>query len=205
MKKISLLLLILAIFFAPQLLAQNNRVVGPAEKRITDSLCGCITRLDQSKITNSKEATDAFIDCFSKQSALLEDVTAERKVNMDDNGAMHDLGVDIGKNLLKEKCGGFMQLAVKMAQKNDAETNSIAGTFKKVETKGFNYLILTDNNGEENSFLWLKQFPGSEKFMNGGLSYVGKKVRIKYQEIEVYLPQAKGYYKVKEIVSLTVE
>ena len=34
--------------------------------------------------------------------------------------------------------------------------------------------------------------------------YKGKKLKIKYDEIEVYLPIAKGYYKVKEILSVDV-
>jgi hypothetical protein len=37
------------------------------------------------------------------------------------------------------------------------------------------------------------------------LVYIGKNIRIKYNELEVYLPQAKEYCKVKEIVSFDVE
>jgi hypothetical protein len=32
----------------------------------------------------------------------------------------------------------------------------------------------------------------------------GKKIDITWQEMEVYLPQAKGYYVVKEITGITV-
>ncbi|MGZ3874908.1 MAG: hypothetical protein ACXVJD_18450, partial [Mucilaginibacter sp.] len=62
----------------------------------------------------------------------------------------------------------------------------------------------TDNGNSEKSFIWLRQFPGSEKFMNGPLTLAGKKLNISWQEIEVYLPQAKGYYKVKEITGITI-
>ena len=79
------------------------------------------------------------------------------------------------------------------------------GKFKRIDNKGFNYIVITGSGGNEKSFLWLRQFPGSENFMNGSLKYIGKNVTIKYQEIEVYLPQAKGYYRVKEITSLDIE
>ena len=142
------------------------------------------------------------MECFSKNSALLEAVADERKISMDDNDGMHKIGVDIGKDLLALKCDGFMQLAMKMAKKDEVDNSYEEGKFKRIDSKGFNYIVITDNNNEEKSFLWLKQFPGSEKFMNGGANYIGKKISIKYQELEVYLPQAKGYYKVKEIISL---
>jgi hypothetical protein len=206
MKKPLLVLLALTAFFGQKLFAQANRVPGPAEKKITDSLCNCIVRLDKSKIKTAKEANDAFLECFGKQSGLLVDLAEERNVSMDDDNAMHDLGIDIGKDLLKEKCEDFMKLAVKMAQKDDAETKSTTeGKFKRIDNKGFNYIVLTDNNNREKSFLWLRQFPGSESFTTNPAQYLGKRIKIDWKEIEVYLPQARGYYKVKEIISLDVE
>ena len=35
--------------------------------------------------------------------------------------------------------------------------------------------------------------------MNGTTALTGKNLKITWEEIEVYLPQVKGYYKVKEI------
>lgn len=87
---------------------------------------------------------------------------------------------------------------------DDGEESSTTGTFKRIELKGFNYIIITDNKGSERSFLWLKRVPGSEKFMWGSVKFTGKKFKIKGQEIEVYLPAAKGYYKVKEIIGIEV-
>jgi len=90
------------------------------------------------------------------------------------------------------------------SDKGDDEpaVQSTAGVFKRVDLKGFNYLIIKDQNSSEKSFLWLRQFPGSEQFMNGTAKLAGKKVKVSWQEIEVYLPAAKGYYKVKEITGV---
>lgn len=206
MKKILFASLFCSILFIGRSFAQAERVVGPAERKITDSLCTAISKLDVSKINNQKEAEDAFMDCFMKQSAMFEEVTNERKVRMDDHVAMHQLGVDIGKNLFNMKCDAFLKLAVKMAPgKAESDKSEVSGIFKRIETRGFNYIIISGPDNKESSFLWLYQFAGSEKFMNGGMAYVGKKVSISYKETEVYLPAAKGYYKVKEIASLKVE
>ncbi len=206
MKKTVFTFLFCSTLFLGKSFAQSERVIGPAERKITDSLCVAISRLDISKINNQKEAEDAFMDCFMKQSAMFEEVANERNVQMDDHVAMHQLGIDIGKNLLNMKCGAFLKLAVKMVPgKTQGDESEVSGTFKRIETKGFNYIIILGADNTEKSFLWLHQFVGSEKFMNGGAAYVGKKVSISYKEMEVYLPAAKGYYKVKEIASLKAE
>jgi len=194
--------LILSIFYAAALHAQTQ-AMGPVERKITDSICNCITNLDQSKIHTKKEATDAFMDCFSKQAELLVALADEKKVSMEDNVAMHALGTGLGKNLLTQKCQGFMQLAIKMAQKEDAGASSTEGKFKRIDNKGFNYIVLVDENNQEKSFLWLRQFTGSENFKNPA-SLAGKGLKIDWKEMEVYLPEAKGYYKVKEITAITV-
>ena len=52
--------------------------------------------------------------------------------------------------------------------------------------------------------MWLKQFAGSETFIGVTTKFAGKKIKISWQEIEVYLPAAKGYYKVKEVVAIDI-
>ncbi len=207
MKKILLLSGFLTFLFFQKSFSQSERIPGPAEKKITDSLCVAINRLDMSKIGNGKEAISAFTDCFMKQSAMFEDVANERHADMADDAAMRQLGEDIAKNLLKEKCDGFLKLAVKMADKSaneDESTGSFTGTFKRIDLKGFNYFIVSDQSNSEKSFLWLKQFAGSEKFMTDVAKFAGKKIKISWQELEVYLPSAKGYYKVKEITAVDI-
>jgi len=201
MKKLLLALLITAGFNVAN--AQTN--IGPAESKLTNALCDCITKLDQTKLTTAAEAKKAFVDCFSKQVDLFPDVAAERGVEMTDAEAMNKIGTDIGTNLMKQKCEGFMPLAMKMASKGEGtegvESQSVTGTFKRIDNKGFNYIVI-NSGGSEKSFIWLRQFSGSEKFMGVITKLIGKKLKITSTEIEVYLPQAKGYYKVKEITAI---
>lgn len=181
---------------------------GPAQSKLLDSLCNGLSRIDIASIKTKKEATDAFMNCFANYSDQLLDVAKEKNIEITDQPAMHQLGIDIGRDLLTQKCGAFMKLAVKMAKDDDGNTtaiSSVLGTFKRIDVKGFNYVVITDKAGSERSFIWLRQFPGSEKFMGtGAVKYAGKKVEIKWQDMEVYLPQAKGYYNVKEITAINV-
>jgi hypothetical protein len=199
--------LLLLAFCIPLLLsrAKAQTSPGPVEQKLTNALCDCISKLDQSKINNSEEANKAFMDCFMTQADLMVDLAAERKVEMDNSEAMNKIGTDIGANLLKQKCGGFLKLAVKMAdKKGSVEIQSTTGAFKRIDNKGFNYIVIADGTGSQKSFLWLREFAGSDKFAGATTALLNKKLKVTWQEIEVYLPQAKGYYKVKEITAIDV-
>lgn len=202
MKKLLLVLLITTVFNV----VYAQKAMGRAETKLTNALCDCITKLDKSKLTNSTEANRAFSDCFTQQADLLTDVAEERGVEMTDSEAMKKIGTDIGGNLLKQKCDGFMRLALQMSNKDNraAEEQSTSGTFKKVDNKGFNYIVIADANGSLKSFLWLREFTGSDKFTSDANTLLNKKLKISWKEIEVYLPAAKGYYKVKEISAIDI-
>jgi hypothetical protein len=201
-------LLLLLILTATIALGKAQTKPGPAETKLTNALCDCISKLDKTKITNSEEANKAFMDCFTKQAEFLPDVAAERGVEMTDDEAMNKIGSDIGGNLMKQKCDGFMSLALKMAEKDKEkeapETQSTTGVFKRIDNKGFNYIVIADATGSQKSFLWLREFTGSDKFTGITSTLLNKKLKITWQEIEVYLPAAKGYYKVKEITAVDV-
>ena len=201
MKKLLLSLLITAAFTA----ANAQAKPGPIEQRMTDSLCNCIMKLDMATITTKQEAVTAYTGCVQKNADLLPDLTEEKKIDMTDQVAMRQLGIELAKNLMKQKCSGFMQLSVIMAKK-DVEniSNAITGTFKRIDNKGFNYIVIADNTGSQKSFLWLREFNGSDKFAGPAAALLNKRIKITWEEMEVYLPAAKGYFKVKEITAIDI-
>jgi hypothetical protein len=177
-----------------------------AEKQLSASICDCITHLDMDKIKSKSEASASFSDCFVKNTGLMSKVAAERRVDSTDVDVMRQIGVDIGKDLVNENCTAFTRLSLKIADAKegaDQPIGTVTGKLKRMIVSGFNYIIITDPSGAEQSFLWLRQFPGSENFMSGIDKYIGRDVKIDWQEIEAYLPQNKGYYKVKEITGIT--
>ncbi|WP_394772472.1 hypothetical protein [Mucilaginibacter sp.] len=179
------------------------------EKKLTDSICTCMTQVNVDKINSKKEAVAVFTDCFTKHTDFLMKLATEKNIDPTDNAKMRDLGIEIGKQLLNQNCAAFTKISVKMVaaeteKSENAEEGigSTTGKIRRIDMKGFNYIVATDKSGSEKSFLWLRQFPGSEKFANGVTGLLGKPVKITWHELEVYLPQAKGYYKVKEITAV---
>jgi hypothetical protein len=190
---------------------QSEHKLSPADRKFTDTICNCVSKLDMSKIVTSDDAVSAYTECINKHMDLLSSLAEEKHVELTDQAAMSAIGVDLAKNLMIEKCESFLKISVLMSKKYiDNKLNSvnnvttIVGYFKRIELKGFNYIILSDENHSEQSFIWLNQFPGSEKFMNGTAALTGKKLKVTSKEIEVFVPQAKGYYKIKEITNIEV-
>ncbi|MDX5348029.1 MAG: hypothetical protein LPJ89_03265 [Hymenobacteraceae bacterium] len=185
-----------------------QKTPGPAEVAITDSICNCISNVDYAKITSEKSAEKVFVECIAKQPSLMVKFAEERKVSFSNQAAMRQLGEELGKNLLNTNCPGFMKLTMAMVEHsegNDEELSGVTyGKLKRIETKDFNYLVVTDDENKEKNFIWLRHFPGSDNFMNNTGKLVGKKLKIDWQEIEVYIPAAKNYYKIKEITGVEV-
>ncbi len=209
MKTLCTLAILLCGFFQLSY-SQTAKKTSATEKQLTDSLCNCVSKIDISKITDRTAAITAYTNCVTLHMDLVSDLAKERGIDITDLDAMRALGVDLAKDLMAQNCTSFTQLSVTMAKDRiDAYANGAtgvtSGTFKRMDQKGFNYFVLSVQNGGEKSFLWLKQFPGSENFMNGTANLIGKKLKIGWNEIEVYLPAAKGYYKIKEITSVEIQ
>jgi hypothetical protein len=186
---------------------QDQHKITPIEQRMTDSLCGCVSKIDISKIATKEDAVAAYTNCVGQHVDILTSLTEERHIEFTNIDAMRGLGMDLAKNLMRQNCPSFMKLSMLMSKENDkgqsiSESHSTTGSFKRMDSKGFNYLVINDLNNSEKSFLWLRQFPGSEKFMNGVIAMAGKRIKVTWHELEVYLPQAKGYYNVKEITGI---
>ena len=198
------LLMICCFCFTNELLAQTT--MGPNEKLLTDSICGCLGMVKIDSIHNKTQAITEFANCFGQHTSLLMKVAEEKHVDINDKESMKLVGHDIGLDLFKINCAAFSQISVKMASGDEEkvadESESTTGKFKRIDLKGFNYIVIADGNGNEKSFLWLREFQGSDKFMKGTLTLAGKKLKITWHEMEVYLPLAKGYYKVKEITAI---
>ncbi len=212
MKKILLALLLLttAIITKGQTTtttaAQNDTAPGPAEQKLVTSLCEELGKIDITTIKTKEQAEAAFMNAFMSHADKLMELASEKGLDLEDDETSTKLGEQVALQLIKQKCQPFVKLATVMAldETEDATINTTSGAFKRIDNKGFNYIVITDGKGNEQSFLWLRQFPDSDKFMNGNTGLAGKKLTIKSQDIEVYVPAAKGYFKVKEITGIEI-
>ncbi len=172
----------------------------------TAEVCEGLKGLDPEKAT-VEEIKTAFQNVMLKAfGAHMNELMVEMKMeNMDgENG--RKIGEEIGRRMLT-KCPTYVMLAAKMtgSSSDDADVNSADGTISKINSSGdFVQIFVKDANGREQNYYWLKYFKGSEGFENGGLSNIGKKVKIQWSDIEYYIPKAKGYYKLKEIKQIDI-
>ncbi|TWR27835.1 hypothetical protein FPZ42_01080 [Mucilaginibacter achroorhodeus] len=177
---------------------------------MTDSVCNCLTRVDLQTVKGKADATAIFTNCFVKHANLLFEVAEEKHVDTGDKAGMRQIGIDIGKNLFRQNCQAFSEISIKMASKeleerdDDADiSNKSIGTFKRIDNKGFNYVVIL-SGGKEKSFLWFGQFQGYDKFTGPITGLVGKKLKICWKQTEAYLPGAKGYFQLKEITAIEI-
>ncbi len=200
------LLLIISIIVIKTGFSQVDTV---AMKPFADSVCNCLSKKDLSKINSKGEANAAISDCFTQYAVSMIELAQKQKINIEDDQAMHDFGVELGKELFRVKCQPFVQISMKLADDNNVNeagsmNGSTSGKLKKIDNKDFRYFLLTDANNREHSFIWLHYFTGSEAFIDNAEKWIGKPIKIKWKETEVFLPQSKGYYKIKEIIGIDV-
>ena len=183
-----------------------------AMKTAADTICHCLDRIKTAELAPEK-VKELAMECFTT-SAMDHYVklAEERGIDIMDQEAMRKLGIEVGKELLKMKCGSYLKVSAIMAGKDDdsqegSKTEMLQAKLARVDNKDFTYLILKDNNNKEHSFLWFEYFAGSEKFTGGKLNnFIGKRLKVSWMEKEVYLPKANGYFKIKQITGLeTVE
>ena len=202
MKKLALFFCLLCVFSITH--AQSDTTM----KKFVDSVCKCMSKIDMNTIKSEADAQQAMTACFVKDNmSVLMKVADERNIDITDQAAMRKIGEEVGLELVKQNCQPFIQLSMQMAKANKSEvstsvTTTSSGTLSSIETKDFCKFIVTDNSGRRNTFYWLHHFKNSEKFMDQPAKYVGKKLKVSWQETEVYIPAAKGYFKIKEITTI---
>jgi len=179
-------------------------------KTFVDSVCKCLSRVDMNNLKDKSDAQVALTGCILNENmGLLMQVAEKRGVSVSDKAAMEKVGQEMAMELMKQNCTAFVQMSLKMSKgmvqdEEVVSVSSTSGTLTSVETKDFCKFIVSDSKGKKLSFYWLHYFKNSEKFTDQPSKYVGKKLKVFWQEIEVYVPSAKGYYKIKEITEIQV-
>ena len=205
MKKLIILIIIATISFSAKSQTDTTMQV------FVDSVCKCLSKVDLNTIKNQSDAQAALSGCILNENMnLLMKVAEKRGVDITDQEGMEKIGKELAIEMMKQNCSAFVQMSVKMskagpvADEEVLDVSSTTGTLSSVETKEFCKFNLTDARGKKTSFYWLHHFKNSEKFTDQPSKYVGKKLKVFWQETEVYVPAAKGYYKIKEIKEIQI-
>jgi hypothetical protein len=189
--------------------AQGNK---STMKTAAEDICSCLSKVKVDS-SNLKQYKEAAMNCFTTGAMEhIVQLAEERHLDVTDQKAMRGLGVEIGKELLKQKCPSYITFAKISAQEDEnavdedaAKEFSTSGKLLKVDKKDFIYITIKDQSNREYNFIWLEYFKGSESFFGDKLNtLVGKDLTISWTEKEVFLPKANNYFKLKEINGIAV-
>lgn len=76
------------------------------------------------------------------------------------------------------------------------------GTFKEISWGDYPHFVMTDKKGNEISFFCTD---ACGPFMDAPKKFEGKKVRVRWREIEKYIPEAGGVLPIREIVAIELK
>lgn len=73
------------------------------------------------------------------------------------------------------------------------------GVFKEISWGDYPHFVMTDKKGKEINFFCTD---ACGPFMDTPKKFAGKKVRVRWQEIERYIPEAGGVLPIREIITI---
>ncbi len=199
-------LLCCGLLWAGSLSAQDKEKVV---KQLSDAACECINRKYKEAIDPQSLSMESLMESCVVEAFLenIELIMTEAPDILSDEAAGEKLGMEIGMRLLKD-CKTLMEVAKNSAlsPQEFAEDNALrsVGTFKKVENKGYQTLVLL-TDGKEERFLILQKFEGYEQLLGQEKALSGKKVSVEWEEQELYQPKSKGFVKQKVVLSFRLD
>lgn len=116
------------------------------------------------------------------------------------------LGEKIGINMVQFCPEVLMALAgddefIDAANQDDKVETYIEGVVRKLEGDYISTLVIKDNSGKTQKFLWLENFTGSDKLIEAK-KLNRLKVKVFYKNLEIYSPKLKEYVVKKQITRI---
>lgn len=203
MKFLKTVLTSFLILFSLTIFAQD------ALDKISQETCDCL----KGKNFEGKSQDDLSVElgmCMMTSLSTRQDKMSELGIDMTDQSSMEAFGQKVGLKMATKCPDVLMKIGMMSTETTTTTTTTkttataemvqvMEGTIKGLEGEEFSILVLTDETGRDQKFLWLRYFAGSEKLSSDFKSVVGKKVKVKYKSIEVYSPKAKEYFDRKEL------
>ena len=176
-----------------------SSLLSPAQdvyEKLAKETCDCITKKALSK--SSKKEIEMQLGLCMIASADANSLSYE----VTNKESMTELGKKVGIKMAGICPVVFTYLTEASEEKKH---QVIDGKIKSVVEGEFNYLIVKDDSGREQTLLWLRYFKGSEELQENWDKVKGKKVKVSFENIECFSPKSKAYINQKEIVELVFE
>jgi hypothetical protein len=174
--------------------------------KLADATCACINKKDVDNMDSEMlqmQLGFCIMEAVSKHNDEFQ--KAYGQMDPTDAAAMSSLGEQIGMKMAFKCPAVLMKVAaietqVEVRPAAPAATEALSGTVKAIEDEGgFGQITVLDESGRTHKLLWLRYFKGDTRFINEPGKVVNAKVRVKYENVEVYSPKAKEYFNRKEI------
>jgi hypothetical protein len=173
-------------------------------QKVAKETCACISKSNIADQT--KQQIEAALGL-----CMLESINNNKiDVEITNSEAMREFGQKVGIQMAPI-CPSVFKAFVNdnngesSNKDNEKAVTALNGKVKAVEVDGFLYLTLKEDAGNEQRLIWLSNFDGSDSFVTDPKKLIGKSVSLKYRSVEYYLPKAKGYLSLKEIVELKIK
>ena len=143
--------------------------------------CDCISQKNIESLSQEQinlELGYCIMQSLSKHKGEYED---QYNVDIQDPSSFSKFGEQVGFRMAS-KCPTILQ---KVATVNSAPTEAnkpvseMVGTIKSIRGSDINFLVITDDQNRDQTFIWLRYFSGSDMLIDGFKDVVGKKVKIR--------------------------
>lgn len=176
---------------------------------MAQEVCKCLEEKKLLTINDIQQlTTEAGVCIVESYSEHQEEVSAQLGISEFNDETGRTLGQKIGLKMMKY-CPDYLMKMGMVAKENTAKTTPatyvLNGKIDAIEQGEFISYKLKDQDGKIHKLLWYQHFKGSDDYIESPKKLVGKKVNVTVKDVECYIPKAKGYYSIKEIVELNME
>lgn len=198
MKRMYLIVLIALFGLSTQTQAQSLK------EKLAQAGCDCISKKDTDKMTQEQLQMELGACLMISMGDFQAEFATEYKdLDMTNQAAMTKFGEEIGM-IMATKCPTvFMRMSAQAnaASADEPKGGTMSGTIKEITGDDVATIVITDSNGRSHKLLWLGFFKGSDQLQDASKA-AGKKVKVMYEEMEVYSPKAKEYYPRKKVTGI---
>ena len=205
------LILLIALYVPGIAIAQS----AASDKAVAEA-CKCYEALEKKKLTEDEKKAGS-MECLTK-SMLANIGDLAKEYGYDTAEFNEETGRKIGEKFgmkLVQKCPAaipyMMMLSEGQAQTVTVgsgaayeSTGETSGTFVRVESGGEVVKIVIKTDDGDETFRWIRPFPGAEKLEQQAKTLAGKKVSVEWGEYQQYVHAMKGYAKYREITAFKI-
>lgn len=190
--------------------SQSKKMDSTSRKNAI-AICNCLEKNNAEKLQTTAEVQQLFLKCMMDSASSAFTKLLEQNTD-NAEAAGEEWGKQIAMDLFTVGCEPFLKISMKLAGESEEEENNnkvklstASGTVTGFEEKDFTYINIKLTNGREQTFVYVEFVPESNEWIKKPASLKGKKVKIQYEDKEVYQPKIKDFITIKILKKLEIQ